>query len=214
MPIDAFVCRMPTLGVPYDLYLISYTSNTAKGHWLLGVHHCPGLGYFALLHKSTCFIHRSEATAPGERTAGGCPGRPQPRFGGHGDAGTRRGEPLISDKRKRVATIHHRYKLSALPLQAHIGLRNAPATNDSIDIWPLKYEILTEQMQGRDTPPEERISHIRGDSVLDTSDHRDLYSYSDDEITSHPHGPHLHPPEDDSYYNPTPKRNSEVDESS
>ncbi|XP_066382730.1 uncharacterized protein [Miscanthus floridulus] len=110
MPIDAFVCRMPTLGVPYDLYLISYTSNTAKGHWLLGVHHCPGLGYFALLHKSTCFIHRSEATAPGERTAGGCPGRPQPRFGGHGDAGTRRGEPLISDKRKRVATIHHRYK--------------------------------------------------------------------------------------------------------
>jgi len=35
-----------------------------------------------------------------------------------------------------------RGQLSALPLQAHIGLRNAPATNDIIDIWPLKYEIL------------------------------------------------------------------------
>jgi len=43
-------------------------------------------------------------------------GKPSIRFGGRGDAGTRRGEALISDKRRRVAAIHHGYKVYILHL--------------------------------------------------------------------------------------------------
>ena len=69
-------------------------------------------------------------------------------------------------------------QLSVIPNTAHIGLRGLNGQSEIVHIWPLTYETLTDQMRGRDTPPEDRVSELRGNYTYHTNTMMHLYRTS------------------------------------
>lgn len=53
-------------------------------------------------------------------------------------------------------------QLMHVPDVAHIGFRNTVQQQDIVHIWPLRYQIFTDEMLGAMTPPEERTSQWQG----------------------------------------------------
>ena len=58
-----------------------------------------------------------------------------------------------------------RGRLTMVPQTAHLGIRNLTGQNDIISIWRLCYQTFTDEMLGRQTPPGERRSELRGNNL-------------------------------------------------
>ncbi|KAG0520340.1 hypothetical protein BDA96_08G065800 [Sorghum bicolor] len=78
-----------------------------------------------------------------------------------------------------------RGRLTMIPQIAHLGIRNLSGQSEVINIWQLSYQTFTDEMLGRQTPPGDRRSDLRGYSDIDTEQRLELVdSDGNNEATS------------------------------
>jgi len=81
--------------------------------------------------------------------------------------------------------ISARGRVTMIPQTAHLGIRNLSGQSEVINIWQLSYQTFTDEMLGRQTPPGDRRSDLRGYSDIDTEQRLELVdSNGNNEATS------------------------------